>query len=167
LVATVAAGGRDVGGTSFIRVTPAWFGGWCRDRDELPRAVRETARLAVAIHYERPPRAARWLRDAFGLQPMLEPADNDDADDWIELRAGTGVIVLLRQEAPATADAQTHVPWVFVDNLDAHLDQARAAGATIVRGIEQHGYRAYQAEDLEGHRWTFAQARPTMVVKVT
>jgi hypothetical protein len=26
----------------------------------------------------------------------------------------------------------------------------------------QHGYRAYEAEDLEGYRWTFAQARPTM-----
>ena len=39
---------------------------------------------------------------------------------------------------------------------------AKAAGATIVSEIEQHGYRAYTAEDLEGHRWTFVQARPTM-----
>jgi hypothetical protein len=28
-------------------------------------------------------------------------------------------------------------------------------------GIHQHGYRAYEAGDLEGNRWTFAQARPT------
>jgi uncharacterized glyoxalase superfamily protein PhnB len=55
-----------------------------------------------------------------------------------------------------------HVPWVFVDDLDAHSARARARGATIVSDIHQHGYRAYEADDLEGNRWTFAQARPTM-----
>jgi hypothetical protein len=29
-----------------------------------------------------------------------------------------------------------------------------------VRDITQHGYRAYTADDLEGHRWTFVQAGP-------
>ena len=56
----------------------------------------------------------------------------------------------------------THVPWVFVDDLDAHHARAQARGATIVTGIHQHGFRAYEADDLEGNRWTFAQARPTM-----
>ena len=56
----------------------------------------------------------------------------------------------------------THVPWVFVDDLDAHFARAERPGATIVEPIHQHGYRAYVAEDLEGNRWTFAQARPTM-----
>jgi uncharacterized glyoxalase superfamily protein PhnB len=54
------------------------------------------------------------------------------------------------------------MPWAYVDDLDAHFAHAKTAGATIVSEIEQHGYRAYSAEDLEGHRWTFAQARPTM-----
>src|SRR5258707_427836 len=44
----------------------------------------------------------------------------------------------------------------------AHWARARARGATIVTDIHQHGYRAYEADDLEGNRWTFAQARPTM-----
>ncbi len=52
--------------------------------------------------------------------------------------------------------------WVFVDDLDAHLAHARSRGATILSGIRQHGYRAYEAADLEANRWTFAQARPTM-----
>jgi uncharacterized glyoxalase superfamily protein PhnB len=43
-----------------------------------------------------------------------------------------------------------------------HFAHAKAAGAKIVSEIQQHGYRAYTAEDLEGRRWTFAQARPTM-----
>jgi uncharacterized glyoxalase superfamily protein PhnB len=54
------------------------------------------------------------------------------------------------------------VPWIFVDDLDGHFARAQAGGATIVEGIHQHGYRAYVADDLEGNRWIFAQARPTM-----
>jgi uncharacterized glyoxalase superfamily protein PhnB len=56
------------------------------------------------------------------------------------------------------------MPWVYVDDLDAHFAHARAGGATIVKEIHQQGYRAYEAEDLEGRRWTFAQARPTMAL---
>jgi uncharacterized glyoxalase superfamily protein PhnB len=51
---------------------------------------------------------------------------------------------------------------VFVADLDAHLARAIAAGATIVTPIHQHGYRAYTALDVEGYRWTFAQAPPLM-----
>ncbi len=58
--------------------------------------------------------------------------------------------------------AISHVPWVFVDDLDAHYARAKVGGATIVTDIHARGYRAYQADDLEGNRWTFAQARPTM-----
>ena len=66
------------------------------------------------------------------------------------------------ESAPAEPVPVTHVPWVYVDDLDAHLAHATAAGAKIVQPIRQHGFRAYQAEDLEGHPWTFVQARPTM-----
>jgi uncharacterized glyoxalase superfamily protein PhnB len=54
------------------------------------------------------------------------------------------------------------MPWVYVDDLDAHFAHTESEGAAIVDGIHQQGYRAYVAEDLEGRRWTFAQARPTM-----
>jgi len=57
----------------------------------------------------------------------------------------------------------THDIWVFVDDLDAHHARAQAGGAKIVRGIRQTGFRAYTAADLDGHRWTFAQARPTQL----
>jgi uncharacterized glyoxalase superfamily protein PhnB len=40
-----------------------------------------------------------------------------------------------------------------IDDLDAHFAHAKAAGATIVPEIEQYGYRAYTAADLEGRRW--------------
>jgi PhnB protein len=57
------------------------------------------------------------------------------------------------------------VPWVIdgvyvrVNDLDAHYEHAKAAGARILSEPEDtpHG-RMYRAEDLEGHRWMFSGA---------
>ena len=44
-----------------------------------------------------------------------------------------------------------------------HYRRAEASGATIVKKLDSPwGLPLYTAEDLEGRRWTFAQARPTM-----
>jgi uncharacterized glyoxalase superfamily protein PhnB len=165
VTATIPAGGADRGGTSWVRVVPGWLGAWLARRDTAPRAPAETGRLGLALYYAKPLAAARWLADAFGFIPA-SPLPDDDADPrrtWIEFRAGNSSVMLFPLDGDRPADApMTHEPWVFVDDLDAHLAHARQAGATIVSDIHQHGYRAYEAADLEGNRWTFAQARPTM-----
>jgi uncharacterized glyoxalase superfamily protein PhnB len=162
--ATIPAGGKDAGGTAFVRMTPPWFGAWCARRDHVPHELRDTGRLALAVYYAKPGTAARWLRDAFGFEPAGNmPNAGDETSDWIEFRIGNCSLMVFKQdEAQAVHAPPTHVAWVFVDDLDAHFASAIASGARIVEGIHQHGYRAYVAEDLEGHRWTFAQARPTM-----
>ena len=63
--------------------------------------------------------------------------------------------------AVGSTDGVTHQTFVYVEDLEAHLARATAAGATIVEPMKHHGFKAYVAEDLEGRRWTFAQARPT------
>ena len=72
--------------------------------------------------------------------------------------ADSGSVAVAEEAAGAGNGAVT----VFVDDLDAHFAHAQARGARIVEPIHQHGYRAYVAEDPEGHHWTIAQARPTM-----
>jgi uncharacterized glyoxalase superfamily protein PhnB len=161
--ARIPEGGRDAGGTSFVRVTPGWFGAWCDRRDLVPHELVDTARLAVEIHYARPEAAARWLVRAFGLEPA-SPIPGEVG--WIEFRVGNCSLIVLGQKEPLDRGElavipSAVIPWVFVDDLDAHFAAAQAAGATIVEDIQQQGYRAYVADDLEGHRWTFAQARPT------
>ncbi len=162
--ATIPAGGKDAGGTSFVRMTPLWFGAWCAKRDHVPHDLRDTARLALAVYYAKPGTAARWLHDAFGFETATNlPEEGDESSDWIEFRVGNCALMAFKQEdAFPEHTPATHVAWVFVDDLDAHFANAQAKGAKIVEGIHQHGYRAYVAEDREGHRWTFAQARPTM-----
>ena len=140
-----------------------WLVPWCDRRDGARPGVREIARLSIALHYEDPAAAARWLARVFQLGSWSGiPAEGDDSP-WIELHHGNVAILLFGLDAKRPRDAPvTHEPWAYVDDVDAHFAHAKAAGATIVSEIEQHGYRAYTAEDLEGNRWTFAQARPTM-----
>jgi len=47
---------------------------------------------------------------------------------------------------------------VHVADVDAHLAQAWAAGATIIDVLrdEDYGQRGYGARDPEGHSWWFA-----------
>jgi uncharacterized glyoxalase superfamily protein PhnB len=164
VAATIPAGGADRGGTSWVRVVPGWLGGWCARRATSSHLPAETSRLGLAIYYAKPVTAARWLADAFGLGAPDEIGDDEgDEHGWIEFRIGNCPVILFPLGGGrAEGDAVTHMPWVFVDDLDAHLERARSRGATIVSGIHQHGYRAYEAADLEGHHWTFVQARPAM-----
>ena len=49
---------------------------------------------------------------------------------------------------------------IDVDDVDAHFEIARGAGAVILSPLEDNvevGQRQYRAEDPEGHRWMFAE----------
>jgi uncharacterized glyoxalase superfamily protein PhnB len=167
--AAIPSDGADRGGTAWVRVVPAWFGAWCARRDTASREARDLARLAVAVYYERPAAAARWLADAFGFEPTNELPDPEADEDWdarrrwIEFHLGNCSLMIFKLDGDAAAGhAFRHVPWVFVDDLPAHHARAKARGAAIVTDIHSRGYKAYEADDLEGNRWTFVQARPTM-----
>jgi uncharacterized glyoxalase superfamily protein PhnB len=141
-----------------------WLVPWCDERDGDARTgPREIARLSIALYYEDPTRAARWLSRVFQLGSWSGVPAEGEHPDWIELHHGNVAIVLFPLEGqPVQNMPVTHMPLAYVHDLEAHFAHAKAAGATIVSGIELRGYRAYTAEDLEGRRWTFAQARPTM-----
>ena len=140
-----------------------WLPSWIEERDGAGAARGEIARLSIALYYEDPAGAARWLERVFQLRSWSGiPAEGDDAP-WIELHHGNVAILLFPIDGETGKDAfRRHTVWAYVDDLDAHFAHAEAAGATIASGIQQHGYRSYVAEDLEGHCWQFVQARPTM-----
>jgi uncharacterized glyoxalase superfamily protein PhnB len=140
-----------------------WFPAWVARRDSAPGEPRELDRLSIALYYEDPAAAARWLHTVFGLESWDKiPAEGEQAD-WIELQVGRRAILLFKLDGqPVSERPIDHGIWLYVDDLDAHFARSSAYGAKIVSEIHQHGYRRYEAKDLEGHRWTFAQARPTM-----
>jgi uncharacterized glyoxalase superfamily protein PhnB len=169
VVHRIPPGGTDRGGTSWSRVVPRWFGAWCAQRDRLPHEQRDIARLSLGVFYARPAAAARFLAEAFGFEPEGDLPEGADplpegryGHPWIEFRIGNSVLNVFKLDGDRTGDVRTHVPWVYVDDLEAHCARARDKGATIVEEIHTHGSSTYVADDLEGNRWTFLQARRTM-----
>ena len=81
----------------------------------------------------------------------------------IEFRIGNAVLNVFKLDGERAGEQHTHVPWVYVDDLEAHFAHAKGNGATIVEEIHSYpGSSVYVADDLEGNRWTFSRARPTM-----
>lgn len=182
----IPVGGQDKGGTTWSRVVPRWFGAWIAKRDRTPHEQRDIARLALGVYYARPAAASRWLADVFAFEPATDLPDGADplpvgehGLPWIEFRIGNALLNVFdlggvdgdigghangdTDGAARGGATRTHVPWVYVDDLEAHFAHARANGATIVEEIHPYpGSLVYVADDLEGNRWTFSQARPTM-----
>ena len=125
------------------------------------------------ISYEDGIAALEWLATAFGFRETARLSAPDGRLSHGEMRAGDGLIMLAsptadyrspkrHRETCEQARKWSTVPWiidgvlVYVDDLDRHFTQAKAAGATILSNIEKGPPgRRYRAEDFEGHRWFF------------
>lgn len=139
-----------------------WLSAWVARREAQP-TPRELDRLSVALYYEDPAAAARWLHTVFGLDSWDKIPAEGEKPSWLELHIGSAAILLFELKERGSGERPIdHGVWVYVDDLDAHFARSSENGAKIVSEIHQHGYRCYEADDLEGHRWTFVQARPTM-----
>lgn len=126
------------------------------------------------LSYENVAEAIEWLGRAFGFRERGDrytDAEGRVTHAEVEL---DGAVVMLGWPGPDYRGPARHaqtceqartwlaVPWVvdgvlvYVEDLDPHLERARAAGATILGEPEDEPYgRLYRAGDLEGHRWMF------------
>jgi uncharacterized glyoxalase superfamily protein PhnB len=136
----------------------SFFADRARDPGARPWNERDLPRLSPLLHYRDPIAAAHWLVTGFGLEGRPPERGQLPRDFPIPLRLGIAAVIIVGSDEVRSHD---HGVYAYVDDLDAHFARARGAGATIVRDITTHGDRSYVAEDLEGHHWTFAQARPT------
>ncbi|WP_202845191.1 VOC family protein [Luteimonas saliphila] len=127
------------------------------------------------LSYEDGVAAMDWLVATFGFIERTRMTGPDGRLAHGELETGGGLVMLAsptpdyesprrHREHCAQARRWSAVPWVidgvlvYVDRLDAHFERARAAGATVLSGIEDGPPgRRYRAEDLEGHRWFFIE----------
>jgi uncharacterized glyoxalase superfamily protein PhnB len=68
------------------------------------------------------------------------------------------------QESPRVVGVATQALCVYVQDLQAHFEHARAANATITSEPEDtdFGSREYHVQDLEGHSWTFGTYLPSV-----
>ena len=134
----------------------AWFAERADKPDRGPASAIDLPRVTPILNYKDSAAAEEWLVRVFGLKRRHRGKNVG------ELRLGNSVIMLRPPyEANGASGGSSVSLYVYVDDLNAHFAQAQAGGAGIIEGIKKHGDRYYIAEDVEGRRWTFAQARPT------
>jgi uncharacterized glyoxalase superfamily protein PhnB len=127
------------------------------------------------IAYEDAATAMDWLVKAFGFQERSRMLGQDGRVTHGELELSGNMVMVAtptrdyqgpqkHAESCEAARRWSAVPYiidgalVYVGDVDAHFQQAKAAGATILSEVEEGGAgRMYRAADLEGHRWMFAQ----------
>jgi uncharacterized glyoxalase superfamily protein PhnB len=127
------------------------------------------------IAYENGPEAMDWLARVFGFRERTRMLGQDGRLSHGEMETGGGMIMLAtpsphyhgpkrHREESEEARRWSEVPYVidgvlvYVDDVRAHFERARAAGATILSPVEEGAEsKRYRAEDIEGHRWMFIQ----------
>ncbi len=130
------------------------------------------------IAYEDGPAAIAWLAKAFGFRerPGARYTEEDGTVTNAEMETGDGGLIMLATPTPAYESPLHHrqhceaaakwseAPWaidgvlVHVDDIDAHFERAKNAGARMLSKVErtENGI-LYRVEYLEGHRWMFMQ----------
>jgi uncharacterized glyoxalase superfamily protein PhnB len=113
--------------------------------------------LYPRLAYEDEEAAIEWLSRVFGFKEATHK-DNlvwlERDSNWVMVSRPIGGLKSPRQLGGTTTKIN-----VYVDDVDAHHEQAVAEGAVIERPLETMpwGDRRYEAFDLEGHWWHFAQ----------
>jgi uncharacterized glyoxalase superfamily protein PhnB len=122
-----------------------------------------------ALRYRDANAALAWLKRAFGAEEKAVHRGEDGALQHAELRIGEGVIMFGQHDDrgwfggnPPDPLASTVRLYVFVPDPDTHHERAAAAGARIVRELDDmsYGSREYSARDLEGNLWSFGTYDP-------
>ncbi|MBC5800442.1 MAG: VOC family protein [Candidatus Eremiobacteraeota bacterium] len=133
-----------------------------------------TARAIIpSFRYEDAPGAIEFLSRAFGFEKHAVYAGPSGRIVHAQLALGSNFIMLgsasddmswpvrtPRQVGAATGG--TYIVLESDEDVDAHCERARAAGATIIREPESpdYGGRNYGAQDPEGYLWSFGSYRP-------
>ena len=122
-----------------------------------------------ALRYRDADAALEWLKRAFGFQEKGVYRGEDGAIQHAELRLGDGIVMFggyaedgwLGGESPRPLACTISI-YVVVADADAHYSRANAAGAQVVREIDDmpYGSREYSARDLEGNLWSFGTYDP-------
>lgn len=124
-------------------------------------ATKVPTEIIPYLFYRNVPAALDWLARAFGFKEIMRvgtPSGGMHGEmelDGQKIMMGQGHrdwgMVNAREAGVATQGV-----FVYIADVDAHHDRARAAGAEIEKPPQDLDYgRSYTARDLDGHPWFF------------
>jgi uncharacterized glyoxalase superfamily protein PhnB len=121
------------------------------------------ATVFPVLRYRDSARAVDWICEAFGFQKVMVHEGEDNTIAHSELSLGDGM-VMVSQDSEDGFGSHAGEGWMYVvvEDADAHHERAKAAGAEIVRELEDQDYgsRDYSARDFEGNLWSFGTYQP-------
>lgn len=133
--------------------------------------MAHTPAITPALVYLNPRAALDFLRDAFGFELDLLIEDENGNLAHSQMVYGDGKIMVGNEwsddhRSPKSIGLKCtqSVHMHLQENIDAHCEKARKAGAQIIAESETqfYGDRTYRAKDPEGHIWTFSQTVEAM-----
>ena len=121
-----------------------------------------TQTVTPYLLYKDVDQALGFLSRAFGFEEVLRYTGSEGYVNHAEMRIGNGTIYMGdpgdKYRNPKDLGQETVGIYVYVDDVDATFERARAAGADIREEPrdEEYGDRRFTAVDPEGHNWFFA-----------
>src|SRR5215813_9670715 len=123
--------------------------------------------LSSAVCYQDAKSAFRWLEEAFGFEPLFVILDADGNLGHSEMTFGNSVVMVGNEwsadhKSPKSVggkNTQTvHVQLAEGEDIDAHCECARQAGAAILQEPETqfYGDGSYRAWDPDFFFWDSA-----------
>ena len=127
-------------------------------------AENPAQRIYPYLQYDDAPAAIDFLVRAFGFEEVFRFPMDDGRLGHAEIKLGDATIMLASSYpemglvSPRSLDGLHSTVAVYVDDVDAHFERARAEGAQIDSEPEDqfYGDRSYRCRDPEGHRWSFS-----------
>jgi uncharacterized glyoxalase superfamily protein PhnB len=114
------------------------------------------------VVYQNVSEAITWLTETFGFSEHYRYGDPKEPSGaqmhlgqaWIMLESARG-----GRASPRQLGYGTQSLTVFVDDVEAHFQKAKSAGAKVVEDlhITEYGEQQYGVEDLDGHHWLFSK----------
>jgi uncharacterized glyoxalase superfamily protein PhnB len=117
------------------------------------------------LRYKNGTKAMEWLTEVFGFSKHMEVPGPDGEIGHAELTLGNGMIMFASGGKPGDDNPWTTERggvYAVIDDIEAHYQRAKAAGAEIVRPLADtsYGAREYSVRDPEWHLWSFGTYRP-------
>jgi uncharacterized glyoxalase superfamily protein PhnB len=131
--------------------------------------------IIPALRYRDAKAAIDWLCNVFGFARHAIYEGPDGTIGHAELTLGGGMIMLgsarndaygHRFKSPADlGGVETRSAYIVVPDADAVFARAQAAGATVVRPLQDmdYGSREFTVKDPEGHSWSVGTYDPWKV----
>jgi uncharacterized glyoxalase superfamily protein PhnB len=133
----------------------------------MPEATPHTrSTIMPALRYLDAKAAIAWLINVFGFERHAVYEGPDGSIAHAELTLNGGMIMLGSQKndeysrsfkSPAEVGGiETRGAYIVVADADAVYARAQAAGATVIRPIQNtdYGSREFSVKDPEGHSWS-------------